>query len=97
MASESLLVTADHKRIGKAQIVLSLLLLAIAGVAGIVIRAQASGGTIDHFDALTSLHDALVGVFVVLPLWLGIATVVVPLQLGTNKLTFPKAAAASTW
>ena len=97
MASESLLVTADHKRIGKAQIVLSLLLLAIAGVAGIVIRAQASGGTIDHFDALTSLHDALVGVFVVLPLWLGIATVVVPLQLGTNKLAFPKAAAASLW
>lgn len=97
MASESLLVTADHKRIGKAQIVVSLLLLAVAGTAGIIIRTQAAGGTIDHFDAMTSLHDALVGVFVVLPLWFGIATVVVPLQLGTNKLAFPKAAAASLW
>lgn len=97
MASESLLVTADHKRIGKAQIVVSLLLLAVAGTTGIVIRAQAASGSVDHFDALTSLHDALAGVFVVLPLWLGIATVVVPLQLGTNKLAFPKAAAASLW
>lgn len=92
MARESLLSTADHKRIGRMQIVLSLVLLAVAGSAGIFIRLQAAGGSIDHFDALTSLHDALVGVFVVLPLWLGIAAVVVPLQIGTSRLAFPKAA-----
>lgn len=92
MARESLLSTADHKRIGRMQIVLSLVLLAIAGSAGIFIRLQAAGGSVDHFDALTSLHDALVGVFVVLPLWLGIATAIVPLQLGTSRLAFPKAA-----
>src|ERR1044071_5987900 len=97
MASESLLVTADHKRFGKSQIVLSLLLLAVAGAAGIFIRTQAAGGEVDHFDALTSLHDALVGVFVVLPLWLGLATVIVPLQIGTNKLAFPRAAAGALW
>ena len=56
MAIESLLVTADHKRIGRMQIVArarccsrSLARPAIA------IRAQAAGGTIDHFNALTSL------------------------------------------
>ncbi len=91
MARESLLTTADHKRIGRVQIVASLVMLAVAGSAGIFIRLQAAGGSVDHFDALTSLHDALVGVFVVLPLWLGIATAIVPLQLGTSRLAFPKA------
>ncbi|MEY2468025.1 MAG: cytochrome c oxidase subunit, partial [Actinomycetota bacterium] len=94
---ESFLFTADHKRIGRIQIVVSLLLLAISGAAAIAIRAQAAGGSIDHFHALTSLDDALGGVFVVLPLWLGIATVVVPLQIGTSRLAFPKLSAFALW
>ncbi|MBA2609815.1 MAG: cbb3-type cytochrome c oxidase subunit I [Actinobacteria bacterium] len=94
---ESLFVTADHKRIGRMQIVIALTLLGVAGAAGIAIRVQAAGGTIKHFDALTSLHDALIGVFVILPLWFGIATVVVPLQLGTNRLAFPKLSAVALW
>ncbi|MDP1792825.1 MAG: cbb3-type cytochrome c oxidase subunit I, partial [Acidimicrobiales bacterium] len=96
MARESLLTTADHKRIGRIQIVLSLVLLAIAGSAGIFIRISAAGGTVDNFDAFTSLHDALVGVFVVLPLWLGIATAIVPLQLGTSRIAFPKMSSFAT-
>ena len=63
----------------------------------IAIRVMASNGSIDHFDALTSLDHALLGVFVVLPLWFGIATVVVPLQIGTNRLAFPKLSAAALW
>ncbi len=93
----SLLNTADHKRIGQLQIIVSLLVLAIGGTAGISIRAMAAGGEIDNFGALTSLHDALIGVFVVLPLWFGIATVVVPLQIGTNRLAFPKLSAVALW
>ncbi|MEY2398754.1 MAG: cytochrome c oxidase subunit [Actinomycetota bacterium] len=95
--TESLLLTADHKRIGRMQIVLSLVLLGVAGTAAIAIRVQAAGGTIKHFDALTSLDEALLGVFVILPLWLGIATVVVPLQIGTSRLSFPKLSAAALW
>jgi cytochrome c oxidase subunit I len=93
----NLLKTADHKRIGHLQIVASLLVLAIGGAAGIAIRVMANSGEIDHFDAIAALHDALIGVFVVLPLWFGIATVVVPLQLGTNRLAFPKLSAAALW
>jgi cytochrome c oxidase subunit 1 len=93
----NLLNTADHKRIGQIQIVASLLALAIAGTAAIAVRAMANSGTIDHFDALSSLDHALAGVFVVLPLWLGIATVVVPLQIGASRLAFPKLSAAAVW
>ena len=94
---ESLLFTADHKRVGRIQIVVALLLLGIGGAAAIAIRAEAAGGTINHFNALSSLDDALLGVFVVLPLWLGIATAVVPLQIGTSRLAFPKLSALALW
>ncbi len=93
----NLLNTADHKTIGRIQIVASLLALGLAGAAAIAIRVMASDGSIDHFDAVTSLDHALLGVFVVLPLWLGIATIVVPLQIGTNRLAFPKLSAAALW
>src|SRR5437868_808744 len=93
----TLLNTADHKKIGHVQIVASLLVLGIAGVAALAVRVMASGGTIKHFDAYQSLDRALLGVFVVLPLWFGIATVVVPLQLGTNRLAFPKLSATALW
>src|SRR5689334_24118148 len=93
----NLLKTADHKRIGLLQIIAALVAMGIAGAAGTSIRVMANSGTIDHFDALNALHDALLGVFVVLPLWFGIATVVVPLQIGTNRLAFPKLSAAALW
>src|SRR5436305_14274430 len=93
----NLLNTADHKRIGQLQIVVSLVALAIGGSAAIAVRAMASSGTINHFDALSSLDHALVGVFVVLPLWFGIATVITPLQIGTNRLAFPKLSATALW
>ena len=93
----NLLNTADHKKIGHLQILAALLALGIAGAASIAVHAMASGGTIDHFDAYSSLDHALAGVFVALPLWFGIATVVTPLQIGTNRLAFPKLSAAALW
>ena len=93
----NLLNTADHKRIGQLQVIAAFVALALAGTAAIAVRAMANSGTVDHFDALSSLDHALAGVFVVLPLWFGIATVVVPLQLGTSRLAFPKLSAAALW
>lgn len=95
--NETLFVSADHKRIGRLQIVISLALMGVAGAAAIAIRLQAAGGEIKHLDALTSLDNALVGVFVVLPLWFGIATAITPLQLGTSKLAFPKLSSLALW
>jgi cytochrome c oxidase subunit I len=93
----NLLNTADHKTIGRFQILAALLALGIGGAAAVAVRVMASDGSVDHFDALTSLDHALVGVFTVMPLWFGIATVVVPLQIGTNRLAFPKLSAAALW
>lgn len=97
MSSESILVTADHKRIGRAQLVVAFALLAVAGAASLGVVVQAASGSVKTFDALWSLHDALAGVFVVLPIWLGLATVIVPLQIGASRLAFPRLQAFALW
>lgn len=95
--TESIFVTADHKRLGRAQVILALVLLAVAGGASLAVMAQAAGGEVDKFESLWSLHDALAGVFVVLPLWLGLAAIVVPLQIGSARLAFPLLQSLTLW
>ena len=95
--TESIFVTADHKRLGRAQVLVSLVLLAVAGAAALAVMAQAAGGDVKTYEALWSLHDALAGVFVVLPLWLGIAAIVVPLQIGSARLAFPHLQSLTLW
>ncbi|HVE95218.1 MAG TPA: cbb3-type cytochrome c oxidase subunit I [Acidimicrobiales bacterium] len=95
--TESIFVTADHKRLGRAQAILALVLLAVAGAGSLAVMAQAAGGEVQKFESLWSLHDAFAGVFVVLPLWLGLAAVVVPLQIGTTRLAFPLLQSLTLW
>ncbi len=96
------LTTTDHKRIGRMFISVSL-----TGLLGVIVVATLLG--IDRIDAEASMLDVnsvpqlfalyRVGLtFVVLvPLLLGIAIAVVPLQLGARSLTFPRLAAAGFW
>lgn len=94
--------TTDHKRIGRLFIGFSLLALlggiVIAGLLGIE-RIDAESAMLD-FNSIPQLFAAYrVGItFVVLvPLVLGIAIVVVPLQVGARSLAFPRLAAAGFW
>jgi heme/copper-type cytochrome/quinol oxidase subunit 1 len=96
------LTTTDHKRIGRMFISVSL-----SGLLGVIVVAALLG--IERIDAEASMLDVnsvpqlfalyRVGLtFVVLvPLLLGIAIAVVPLQLGARSLTFPRLAAAGFW
>ena len=94
--------TTDHKRIGR--LFISVSLVALLGV--IVIAALLGIERIDAGSAMLGVNSipqlfALYRVgltFVVLvPLLLGIAISVVPLQLGARSLTFPRLAAAGFW
>lgn len=97
------LKTADHKRIGRMFISLSLL-FAVAGlIADLAVRldlASADGHTVLNDDVFvqvfTFTRDALV-FGMLIPLFLGIAIYIVPLQVGAPNIAFPRAAAASLW
>lgn len=99
--SEPWLVSADHKRLG-------LMFMAVAGLAllsGVVagelmrIRQSSSGSTLlgDSFFRTYSVHATLLGVMFLGPLWIGISTYVVPLQIGSSRLALPRLHAFALW
>ncbi|WP_419842369.1 cbb3-type cytochrome c oxidase subunit I [Candidatus Poriferisodalis sp.] len=95
--------TADHKRIGRMFIACSLLFALAGVVADLLVRADlasSTGHTVlggDSFVQVFSFtRDALV-FGMLIPLFLGIAIYVVPLQVGAPNVAFGRAAALSFW
>ena len=96
------ITTADHKKIGRLFVGTSLLLL--LGVAAIgtllgIERIDAADDLIDvgAMPQLFSLFRLVLTFGVVVPLGLGLAVAIVPLQLGARALAFPRLAAAGFW
>ena len=98
----TVLTTSDHKVIGQLYIGASMLGALIVGVLGVLLGAERidGEGTLLDSNAINQLFAGYrVGLVFALavPLFLGIALYVVPLQLGARALAFPRAAAAGFW
>ncbi len=99
--SATLLGTGDHKVIGIVYIVASL----VFGVAGWIVTALwgahqlGDQGFLSDDAATTLFSGGRLGLvlLVMVPLMLGLATYVVPLQVGANTVAFPRAAAGALW
>ena len=96
------LTTTDHKRIGRLFISVSLVgLLGVVVVAALLgierIDAEAAMLDINSIPQLFALYRIGLTFGVLVPLLLGIAIAVVPLQLGARSLAFPRLAAAGFW
>lgn len=99
-APVSILGSGDHTVVGLVYMVASILF----GVAGLV--GWALTGIDDIYGSFLSdsvaeqvFQTSLLGLvlLVVVPLFLGIGTYVVPLQVGARTIAFPRAAAAGLW
>ena len=95
--------TVDHKRIGRLFIACSLLFAFAGTIADLLVRfdlASSGGHTVLDSDSFvqvfTFTRDALV-FGMLIPLFLGIAIYVVPLQVGAPNVAFGRAAALSFW
>ncbi len=97
------LATADHKTVGRLYLGVSLVTLGAALVLSTLVASEgidaAGAGPFDsrsYFQAETLSH---VGLFFLglIPALLGLAMFVVPLQVGSPTIAFPRAAAASFW
>ncbi len=97
------LTTSDHKRLGRMMAGVGLLgLLGVAVVSllmGIARGSSSDGLTVneDYAAQLFAIMRYGLVFFAVLPVLLGIAVAVVPLQLGARSLAFPRLAAAGFW
>ena len=96
-------MTVDHKRIGRLYVGVSLVVVGAALVIGGLLaleRVDVTPGQIIHSDAVAqmlSLYRYGLVFAGVLPLLLGLAIAIVPLQVGAYRIAFPRAAAASFW
>ncbi|WP_419837374.1 cbb3-type cytochrome c oxidase subunit I [Candidatus Poriferisodalis sp.] len=95
--------TVDHKRIGRLFIACSLLFGLAGTIADLLVRfdlTSSGGHTVLNGDSFvqvfTFTRDALV-FGMLIPLFLGIAVYVVPLQVGAPNVAFGRAAALSFW
>lgn len=98
------LTTTDHKRIGRYWLRSGLLLLIGAVVLGVLLGIEGTdaestdlfGGDNAYFQ-MWALYRIGLALLVAAPLLVGLATVVVPMQVGSTNIAFPRAALAAVW
>jgi heme/copper-type cytochrome/quinol oxidase subunit 1 len=98
------LTTTDHKRIGRLWLLSGVALLVGAVVVGVLLGFErVDGDSTDVFGGdnayfqMWALYRIGLALLVAAPLFIGLATVVVPMQVGSTNIAFPRAALAAAW
>ncbi|MBI3407469.1 MAG: cytochrome c oxidase subunit I [Planctomycetes bacterium] len=94
--------TVDHKKIGIMYVIMAVVFLVIAGVEALLMRWQLlqPGSEViapDTFNQLFTMHGTTMVFFVGMPILIGIANYVVPLQIGARDMAFPRLNAFGFW
>lgn len=93
--------TADHKRLGLMFIYAALFFLVASGIAALVVGAQQAspslGVAVSRFQRLYGLHSQSGVLLFLTAIWIGLATYVVPLQIGAGRLALPRLTAMGFW
>ena len=100
-AAPAAVATADHKGLGLVFLFAATLFLILGLVMGELLQSQlAAPGTNvvgSRYGELLSLHATATAVLFLGPLWLGLATYLLPLQIGASRLALPRLHAFATW
>jgi len=101
VAGGSILTTADHRRLGRLYIGFALLFLLAGGIVGGLLQVELAGSGVqvtgNAFARLFSFHATVTPLLFLAPLWVGVATAVVPGQIGARDLAFPRLQAFALW
>lgn len=93
--------TSDHKRLGMMFVYASLLFLAASGVVALITGGRqadlAQGLSAGRFAHLYGLHTQSSILLFLTAVWIGLATYVVPLQVGSGRLALPRLLATGFW
>jgi cytochrome c oxidase subunit I len=97
-----ILRTTDHKLIGRMYLVTSFVFFMIGGVLALLMRAElARPGmqflTPEQYNQLFTMHGTIMLLFFATPLVFAFANLVMPLQIGSPDVAFPRLNAFSYW
>ena len=98
------ITSVDHKRIGVMYVFLAMVMLLRGFVDAMMMRTQQAlafqgPGYLppDHYNQIFSAHGTLMIFFVAMPFVIGLANIIVPLQLGVRDVAFPTLNSVSFW
>ncbi len=94
--------TVDHKVLGVMYMTMSLIFFLIGGLEATAMRIQLSVPrnawlSPNVYDALFTLHGVTMIFLVIVPVQLGMAVYIVPLQIGARDMAMPRLNALSFW
>ncbi|HTI35998.1 MAG TPA: cbb3-type cytochrome c oxidase subunit I [Vicinamibacterales bacterium] len=92
----------DHKRIGRRFVITAFVWFAMAGVLAALMRIQLSRpeNTFlgpDLYNQIFTTHGTTMMFLFAVPVWLGLAIYMVPLQVGARSICFPRLVAYAYW
>jgi len=92
----------DHKYIGSLFIAAALVFLVAGAVIALVMRAQLATPEAEilgerTYRQLFTMHGVMSVFLFLVPVWLGLASAIVPLQIGAARLAFPRLHALAFW
>ena len=94
--------TVDHKKIGILYVALAIVFLVIGGCEALLMRWQLLFARFDFlgpdfFNQMFTIHGTTMVFFMGMPILIGIANYVVPLQIGARDMAFPRLNAFGFW
>ncbi|MFF0268146.1 cytochrome c oxidase subunit I [Kribbella sp. NPDC004536] len=97
-----LLSTTDHKVIGELYLVTSFAFFLIGGVMALVIRAELAEPGLqivneETYNQLFTMHGTIMLLLFATPLFVGFANVIMPVQIGSPDVAFPRLNMFSYW
>ncbi|MEV0831296.1 aa3-type cytochrome oxidase subunit I [Nonomuraea rubra] len=96
------LSTTDHKVIGYMYLIASFVFFSLAGVMALIIRAELVHPDLqlvsnEQYNQLFTMHGTIMMLLFATPLFAGFANVIMPLQIGSPDVAFPRLNAVSFW
>ncbi|QOJ86336.1 cytochrome o ubiquinol oxidase subunit I [Candidatus Riesia pediculicola] len=102
------LTSLDHKKIGVMYIIVSIVMLFRGFTDAILMRTQQTiastnflGGngflSSDHYNQIFTAHGVIMIFFMAMPLVIGLMNIIVPLQIGSRDVAFPRLNSISFW
>src|SRR4051794_29993088 len=96
------MTTTDHKKIGHLYLITSFSFFLIAGIMALIMRSELvePGHQLvsnDQYNQLFTMHGAIMLLMFATPLFVGFANEVMPLQIGSPDVAFPRLNIFSYW